>query len=286
MYFSERRFTTKINSLCQPLPTATTPYITNNTATVPKRCFACTALQGVAVCLSMWKEYTVLALDLPFHGPTDWQDSIYTDRELADVLLRLLERRAAQRCSWMAHSMGGRLVLGVLPHLAPQLDELYLFAPAGFQYVFTGSRIWWPLGLRQWVRRRFEAPEGFVKILEFADRFNLVERNLYLMLLHQVDTPARRARLLRSWASLYYFPMRLTKQHLRLLEQYEIPVYSFYGANDKITPLRYGEQFAKRYPLAEIQQVPGNHFFVKDDLVEPFGKWYAQRSTAKRSTKI
>ncbi len=227
----------------------------------------------------LWDDYTVLALDLPFHGPTEWYSELYTDEELAEVLRLFLQQENHERCSLMAHSMGGRLVLGLLPHLAAQLDALYLFSPGGFQYVFTGSRIWWPLGARNWVRRRFEEPEGFVKVLHGADRMKLVGRNLYLMLLQQVDTPARRARLLRSWASLYYFPMRATKEHLRLLEAYQIPIYFFYGDRDQITPVRHAQQFMKRYPLAELEIVSGNHFFVKEDLVAPFKRWYEGRKS-------
>lgn len=225
----------------------------------------------------MWEDYTIIALDLPFHGPTEWVGDLYTDVELATLLAEIMQQEGHTRCSLMAHSMGGRLVLGVLPHLASQLDELYLFAPGGFQYVFTGSRIWWPLAARQWVRRRFEEPEGFVKILHGAEKFKLVDRHLYLMLLQQVDTPARRARLLKSWVSLYYFPMRATRQHLALLKEYQIPIYFFYGDRDSITPVKHARQFMKQYPLAELEVVSGNHFFVKEDLVAPFKAWYVAR---------
>ena len=225
----------------------------------------------------MWEEYTVIALDLPFHGPTLWEKELYTDVELAAVLHLFLEQAGHTQCSMMAHSMGGRLVLGVLPHLASQIENLYLFAPGGFQYVFTGSTFWWPLKARQWVRRRFEQPEGFVKILHGAAKLKLIDRHLYLMLLQQVDTPARRARLLKSWVSLYYFPMRLTRQHQALLKKYQIPVYFFYGDRDSITPVRHARRFMKRYAKAELEVVAGNHFFVKEDLVVPFKHWYEAR---------
>lgn len=222
----------------------------------------------------MWQDYKVVALDLPFHGPTEWEGDIYTDEELAGVVQVLLEQEGKTKFSIMAHSMGGRLVLGLLPHLVSQIEELYLFSPGGFQYVFTGSRIWWPLGARQWVRKKFEQPEGFVNLLHKAEKLKLIDRHLYLMLLQQVDTPERRARLLRSWASLYFFPMRATKEHKALLKQHQIPLHFFYGDKDNITPVHHAQKFIKDYPWATLEVVAGNHFFVKEDLVQPFKEWY------------
>lgn len=225
----------------------------------------------------MWGDYTVLALDLPFHGATEWQHDLYTDVELAEVLQLFLEQEGQVCCSLMAHSMGGRLIFGVLPHLASQIEELYLFAPGGFQYIFTGSRIFWPLIVRKWLCRRFEHSEGFVKILRGAEKLKLIDRHLYWMLLQQVDTPARRTRLLKSWLSLYHFSMRLTSLHKALLKHYQIPIYFFYGEQDNITPVRHARQFMKEYPLAKLEVVAGNHFFVKEELVLPFKAWYEAR---------
>ncbi len=226
----------------------------------------------------MWEDYTILSLDLPFHGDTVWEAELYDDVQIAEILQLLMQQQGQRQYSIMVHSMGGRVLLGILPHLAHQIQRLYLFSPGGFQYVFTGSRIWWPLAARRWVRRRFEEPEGFVKILDAVAKLKLFERDFYLMLLQQVNTVARRKRLLRSWASLYYFDMRVTKKHRALLEQYQIPIHFFYGDRDSITPVRHARQFMKKYPNATLEIVSGDHFFVKEDLVVPFKVWYEQQN--------
>lgn len=226
----------------------------------------------------MWEDYTILSLDLPFHGDTVWEDEWYDDLQIAEILQLLMQQEGHSQYSIMVHSMGGRVLLGLLPHLAHQIQRLYLFSPGGFQYVFTGSRIWWPLGARRWVRRRFEEPEGFVKILDAVARMKLFERDFYLMLLQQVNTVARRKRLLRSWVSLYYFDMRVTKKHRTLLEQHQIPIHFFYGDRDRITPVRHARHFMKKYPNATLEIVSGDHFFVKEDLVAPFKLWYEQQN--------
>lgn len=227
-----------------------------------------------AVTEVLWEDYTVLALDLPYHGDTEWKALEYTPNELSEVLMLLLDRYGYQRFSVLVHSMGGRLLVGLTPRMAHLWDALYLFAPGGFQYVFTESRWLFGHGMRERMRRYFESNEGFLRILEGAKRLKLLSRQMYWLLTRQIDTPERRARLFRSWVSLSHVPMRMGIRERQCWKQHQIPCYFFGGKADHITPIRHFKHFIRHYPYATLTVVEGNHFFVKDDLIQPFSDWY------------
>ena len=223
----------------------------------------------------MWADYTVLALDLPYHGSTAWTDTEYNSQQLAAVLQQLAQEQGHTEWDIMVHSMGGRLLLGLVPLLIDQLGQLYLFAPGGFQYVFIESRPWWTHWTRERLRRYFEPNEGFVTLLNGVHRLGLMNRQAHALFVQQVRTPERRARLFRSWVSLSHFPMRMPVRLRKLLLKHQLPLHFFVGDQDRITPAQCFRRFLKGYPYGTLQVVAGDHYFVQAALVAPFATWYA-----------
>lgn len=224
------------------------------------------------------KDYTIVAIDLPFHGQTNWKEDTYTPEDITGLMEALMNTFAVTHCSMMCHSMGGRIVLGVLPLFAKRLEQIYFFAPAGFQYTFTASRFWCPLWFRKRARNRFEQSKGILRFFEIAHGLKLMNRATYLVFKQQLDLPRRRARLLKSWMAMYYFPMKGGKLHANLLNEHHIPTYFFYGKKDRITPAKHGQKFTTQLQNAEIQVFKGNHFFVRKVLTKPLGVWYQEKN--------
>src|SRR5690606_2199861 len=56
--------------------------------------------------------FTIVALDMPFHGHTTWSEGRDVEQEDLEALIKkILERFGKQRFSLMGYSMGGRLVM-------------------------------------------------------------------------------------------------------------------------------------------------------------------------------
>lgn len=221
------------------------------------------------------KEYTTIAIDMPFHGQeTVWQGDIYRPEDIVAIVGLLLEQFNVEGCTLACHSMGGRVIWGILPLMAEQIERIYLFAPAGFGYTFTASRFWCPMWLRKIARNHFEESEGMLRFFEVTHRLKLMNRATYLVFKQQLDLPRRRARLLQTWVSMYYFPMGPNKTHLKLLNEKEIPSYFFYGKKDRVTPAKYAQKFVGKLQNAQFLLFKGNHFFVRDKLAQPLKVWY------------
>jgi len=220
-------------------------------------------------------EYTTLAIDLPFHGQkTTWEGDIYRPEDIVAIVHLLMERFELKKCAMACHSMGGRVVWGILPLMADEIEQIYFFAPAGFGYTFTASRFWCPMWFRKRARNRFEKSEGILRFFEITHRLKLMNRATYLVFKQQLDLPRRRARMLKTWMAMYYFPMEANKQHLQLLNEKEIPTYFFYGKKDRITPAKQAQKFIQHLKESELITFTGNHFFVREKLAKPLKTWY------------
>lgn len=228
------------------------------------------------VASKVWAEdYTTLAIDLPFHGQeTAWQGDVYTPEDIVAVLDLLMQKFQVSTCAMACHSMGGRVVWGILPLMADKIKQIYFFAPAGFQYTFTASRFWCPMWFRRRARNHFESSEGILRFFEITHRLKLMNRATYLVFKQQLDLPRRRARMLKTWMAMYYFPMGANNSHWRLLNEKEIAAYFFYGKKDRITPAKYAQKFVQKLKKSELVTFKGNHFFVREKLAKPFAAWY------------
>lgn len=222
----------------------------------------------------MCDDYTILSLDLPYHGATQWNATEYTPTQLAAILQQLVGTH--ETFDLMVHSMGGRLLMGLIPLLSHQIGRLYLFAPGGFQYVFTETRPWGAHAVREGIRRLFEGNEGFVQILNGAHRLGLLNEQAHRLFVDQVRTADRRVRLLRSWVSLAHFPMRIRRRERQLLLKQRIPIHFFVGSRDAITPAKHYQHFLRQYPYGSLLVVDGDHYLVREDIVQPFADWYTQ----------
>lgn len=236
------------------------------------------------VATNVWAaEYTTLAIDLPFHGQrTSWQGDIYKPEDIVAIIRLLMKAFEVEDCTLACHSMGGRVVWGVLPLVVEEIKQIYFFAPAGFGYTFTASRFWCPMWLRRRARNHFEESEGILRFFEITHRLKLMNRATYLVFKQQLDLPRRRARMLQTWMAMYYFPMRANKKHLELLNEKKIPTYFFYGKKDRITPVKAAQKFVQKLQKSELMLFKGNHFFVREKLAKPLKAWYKE----SRETKV
>lgn len=210
--------------------------------------------------------YTVVAIDLPFHGQSSWNGTFYRPEDIVQIIQLLMKHYGYKRCSLICHSMGGRIVLAVLQSLASRLDRLFFVASAGFQYTFSAARLFFPLWFRNYCHRHFVHSNQLMYFFECSYRLKLMNRATYWVFKQQLDTAKQRERLLKTWISMYYFPMKAGLKELKLLQQHPIKTYFFCADKDRITAAKYSKKFASKLKNTEIVTFEGNHFFVRQHL--------------------
>ena len=220
--------------------------------------------------------YDVVAIDLPYHGNSDWQRPMFKPRHTHAFIQHILQLTGYESCSLMGHSMGGFVVLRTYEYMPTQVEQLILLAPGGIHkpLAFNATIFNSP------VRRFFRWTMGsslMPRIVKASYKMKLIHRSFWDFVKLHFENDRRRLRLFNSWVSLYYFDLNLKKIQ-GLIREHQTQVEFFYGTKDKITPAHYAHEFAEGLPTAHVTMLEGeNHFFINEALCDALAVWLAGR---------
>lgn len=220
------------------------------------------------------RRYTILAPDLPAHGRTMWQGE-WRPSDLSAWIEALLQQEGAARWELGGYSMGGRLVLCVLPLLARLPERVWLLAPDGIGTRWVTLLDAVPLWLRRAWRPLLLRPDALLGVARVLFAVRLLDRWTWFFLRYQLHTMPRRRRLADTWCALARFKVRWRRLH-PLLADMKGRVSLVMGQNDPLVRRAAVERFAARTDLPLVW-LPAAH----DDLVgEELARWWADRASA------
>ena len=208
---------------------------------------------------SLGKDFTILAIDLPFHGKTDWKEGLFFDpQELIALIGQMVaggpggegspgsDKRLGGDGKWwlMGYSMGGRIALSLLEKIPEKVEKLILLAPDGLKV-----NVWYWLTTQTkpgnvLFRRTMQKPGWFFFLLRIGNALKLVNRSVYKFTLYHIDQASVRNELYRRWTTLRGFrpDIRVIQA---LIREKHIPVRLLYGQYDRIIRPERGEKFRK-----------------------------------------
>lgn len=195
-------------------------------------------------------ECTLLVIDLPFHGRTEWKEGLFLDP--ADFLAWIEE--IVGGLSWvdggwwlLGYSMGGRIALQLWEMAPEMVERVVLIAPDGLKmnpwYWLTtqtraGNRLF------RWTMRR---PGWFFGLLRLGNWLGLVNPGIYKYAVHYIDNDRVRRELYQRWTLLRGF--RPDIPHIQaLIAERRIPIGLLYGRYDRIIRWETGEAFCRALP--------------------------------------
>jgi pimeloyl-ACP methyl ester carboxylesterase len=225
--------------------------------------------------------YTVLAIDLFFHGqsqwPADWPaDRLLTKTDWTTMLTALLKQEQVGRLSVIGFSLGGRFALTTVETLAHRTDELMLLAPDGVTVSF-----WYWLATRsmagQWLFRRSLA--NLTILSRFGNRLTalgLLNRTRLRFAEGALANPAQREQVYLSWLKFRRLQPDLP-QMSSLITAHAIDVNVFTGVYDRIVPPSYVEPLTRRLKQFRLTSFPVSHA----GLIGQVANWLGDRLTTK-----
>jgi pimeloyl-ACP methyl ester carboxylesterase len=213
------------------------------------------------------KEYTVYAIDLPFHGQTRWQSDSFSRKEIIDLFELILNREHKQRFELLGYSFGGRLILASLLDIIVRVDKIYLVAPEGIRAMGMSSALIIPVWLRKALKRWINNPETVSKILRVAYKIGLLSKFNFHFIQHNLNSKHRQERIFNTWVTLKNFEVDLKKVK-ELLKENAIPVELYFGKHDKIIPLEAGERLADGIPNVHLNIINEGHLLLNEKLNE------------------
>jgi pimeloyl-ACP methyl ester carboxylesterase len=234
--------------------------------------FANSARYMLPLAKSLSDDSTFYAMDLPFHGESDWQHSYFNALDIAEICEKIMERENCSLFSIVGFSMGGRIGIKLLEVIPHAIDKLYLISPDGFgtRWVRHLEKIPFKfrLKLANWDKIDLTLLK-FTKFLENTGAINGLPHRFFKNHLNDID---RRNRMFGSWVSLSHFSVkpRRIKRNLKgsgkevmLIFDRKDPIISSKKAIRRVSRLK---------SYANLVQTDGGHKITVDairPLIQP-----------------
>lgn len=208
-------------------------------------------------------QYTVIAIDLPFHGGTRWQEGLsFEPAELLNIIDQI--RPQGQKFHLLGYSMGGRVSLQLLQLVPAEVRSVLLVAPDGLH-----RKIWQRLATGTWMGKQvftqvMNRPGWLLAALDTAAKLRLYNRNLLKFVHYYLDEAPQRELLYKRWLTLRKFkPKRELSK--KFILQNRIPVQLVFGRYDPVILTRYGAAFSKRSDgLISLTELEAGHQLLRE----------------------
>ncbi|MCX6317655.1 MAG: alpha/beta fold hydrolase [Bacteroidetes bacterium] len=193
-------------------------------------------------------QFTFIAIDLPFHGDTDWKGGLnFTIDQLVEIVKGILAQEnvnPSRPVTLIGYSLGGRVVLSLFQSGKLNTDRMVLLAPDGLKV----NRWYW-LATQTWLGNRFFAftmkhPGWFFGMLKVMNRLGLVNASIFKFVNYYIGDETVRQLLYTRWTTLRKLKPRLSVIKKMIAEK-NIPVRLVYGRHDRIILAAVGERFRK-----------------------------------------
>jgi pimeloyl-ACP methyl ester carboxylesterase len=194
--------------------------------------------------------FSYLAIDLPFHGLTEWKETVdFTVTDLVEIVRLLLAQTTKNdtpvpRFSVLGFSLGGRIALSLTEAMPAQIEKLVLLAPDGLKV-----NAWYWLATQTILGNKLFAftmkhPGWFFSLLKLLNKLRLVNASIFKFVNYYIGDPRARDLLYNRWTGLRRISPNLStiKKDIR---QHHTPVRILYGKHDRIILSSVGEKFRK-----------------------------------------
>lgn len=144
-------------------------------------------------------DYTLCALDFPFHGKTQWNEKEpFTSADLIAVL-QLIRSCNNNKFSLLAYSMGGRAALHLIHEIPEQIEQVALVAPDGLH-----QNIWYWLTTQTSFGNKLFAytmknPQWFFSAADAGGKLKLLNKSVIKFVHYYLDDEEQRMLLYKRW---------------------------------------------------------------------------------------
>lgn len=217
------------------------------------------------------KDYTLIAIDMPYHGKTKWKGALYfTPGDLLVLLEELVRQLGKRDEQWtlLGYSMGGRIALHLLELSPEKIQKLVLLAPDGLQM----NPWYWLATQSRWGNRLFrytmEHPGWFFSLLRAGNALKLVNPGIYKFTIRYIDDRQVRKDLYTRWTTMRAFRPHLARVK-GIIGSQKIPVFLVFGKYDRIILSTRGERFRKGIEnQCTLRTLPTGHQLLQADHLD------------------
>lgn len=210
--------------------------------------------------------YTVIALDLPFHGATEWKENTpFTTDDLQGIISALLHELSITRFSVLGFSMGGKCALYAVLQFPEKIDRLLLMASDGIRTNKIYNVAVYPAWGRELFKTTIRHPRWFFTMVRITRSLGIISPWLYKFTYNHMDTREKRQRLYDTWISMSQFNPDIEKVK-QLINENAIHTLLFFGKRDEVIPPSVGRYFAEGLTHCRLVELERGHYFIDERL--------------------
>jgi len=217
-------------------------------------------------------EYTIISINLPYHGKSDWPlNSPLQKRSLTELINKLMIETGVDKVILAGYSIGARLCLCIIEQMPESISDVLLIAPDGlvpnrFYHFVTMN------AFGKWLFKDFlTQPKKYMPLVTGMRSAGIVNEGRYRFATHYIDSDASRGFLLKVWPNLRFIVPDRNKLK-EAINKYKIPVHIFIGNRDKVILAKYGERFKKEMSTVKLYIVDRGHWLLDDETLSAMAK--------------
>jgi pimeloyl-ACP methyl ester carboxylesterase len=205
---------------------------------------------------------SLLAIDLPHHGKTEWNDALRFDPGMLwDLISSICKKHGRNnlRIELAGFSMGGRIALSLLDYRPEHIDRMILLAPDGLR-----NNYWYWLSTSTVIGQKIFAitvrnPGWFLFTLRVANKLKIINPAVFKFSWFYLKEAGTRNLLYKRWMAMRWMRPDL-KTIKKQIQNRDIPVLLIYGAYDRIMPAEAGLAFCRdTHDLCKVELLPCGH---------------------------
>lgn len=210
--------------------------------------------------------FTMVALDMPLHGSTEWAENrVFEKEDLVALVQMVLQQQGKERFSLLGYSMGGRLSLCLVEKLADRIDHLILAAADGLRnnpwHMFVTQT---SVGNKLFKYNTYH-PQLFFALLHTWRKLGLLNQSIYKFALHRMNEVEKRELVYNVWTNLRHM-MPDKKRCKQLLSRYHVLTLLIFGKYDRVIPPVLGTRFADDSFPSKILVLEKGHQLISEQL--------------------
>jgi pimeloyl-ACP methyl ester carboxylesterase len=209
-------------------------------------------------------EFTIIAIDFPFHGKTEWNEGLlFTIDDLINII-NLINQLLNQPINLLGYSMGGRVALYLTQNIPAKINSVVLIAPDGLH-----KNLWHYLATQTVVSNKLfsltmQHPDWLFALMKVAVKFNLFNKSIINFVHYYLDNKESRMTLYKRWTTMRRFAPNLSLIK-KIIRQRNIAIKILFGKYDKIIVTKTGKAFAKgEEDLIKVIEIEAGHQLLKE----------------------
>ena len=195
-------------------------------------------------------KYTIYAFNLFHHGQSQYPDdrveqNTFTKHEFREMFTQFFKEKNVDEVAIMGYSLGGKIALMFTEIFPEKVESLWLFAPDGIK-----KNIWYFIASNTIIGRSvykyfLDNPALFFSMVNGMHKTKLINDKIKKFALNNMDEKEKRELVYKVWLTF-----KDTNPNMKLaiqnIKKFKIPVYQFFGKNDKVIKPKLGDWFSSK----------------------------------------